>query len=281
MGADFDFERPRDCTHNPQKCPSGAAVGNSADIAYTLGRVEMLLAELQSAGVVLSIVDEGLAFDAPAGVMTDDLLARLRADREGLRAALAGPSVGRVVHCKREPFDVRIDRKSKWGNPFVIGPDGDRAEVIAKYRRWIVGRPELMAALPELRGKVLGCWCAPLACHGDVLIELLAEPKVKATSIVCPWCRSDRLADVPEGVRCERCERMAWIVAGASWVRADAIGDDVEWLRPDEIDACPRCRDLRDTMTALGGWACSRCDPQRAKATARVIGIRERILRRG
>lgn len=77
-----------------------------------------------------------------------------------------------VVHCKRAPHDVYIGRPSKWGNPFRIGRDGTRAEVIAKYRAYLLGSPVLMAALPELRGKVLGCWCAPQACHGDVLAEL-------------------------------------------------------------------------------------------------------------
>lgn len=76
-----------------------------------------------------------------------------------------------VVHCRRAPFDVYIGRPSKWGNPFAIGPDS-RAVVIEKYRAWIVTQPELMAALDELRGKTLGCWCSPQACHGDVLVEL-------------------------------------------------------------------------------------------------------------
>jgi len=67
---------------------------------------------------------------------------------------------------------VYIGRPNKWGNPFVIGRDGSRAEVIAKYRAWIVAQPELMGALDELRGRDLVCWCAPLACHGDVLREL-------------------------------------------------------------------------------------------------------------
>jgi uncharacterized protein DUF4326 len=57
-------------------------------------------------------------------------------------------------------------------NPFVIVRDGSRADVIAKYRAWIVTQPQLMNALDELRGRNLVCWCAPLACHGDVLIEL-------------------------------------------------------------------------------------------------------------
>ena len=77
-----------------------------------------------------------------------------------------------VVHCRRSPFDVYIGRPSKWGNPFIIGRDGERDEVIEKYRRWIQTQPRLLQALPELRGKVLGCWCAPKPCHGDVLLEL-------------------------------------------------------------------------------------------------------------
>jgi hypothetical protein len=62
---------------------------------------------------------------------------------------------------KRPATDrVYVGRPSKWGNPFVIGRDGSRDEVIAKYRAWIVRQPALMAALHELRGKDLVC-CAP------------------------------------------------------------------------------------------------------------------------
>ena len=81
--------------------------------------------------------------------------------------------MSRVVHCKKEPFDVYIGRPSKWGNPYQIGVHGTREEVIQKYREMILGNKKLLAALPELQGKVLGCWCSPLACHGDVLVELL------------------------------------------------------------------------------------------------------------
>ena len=77
-----------------------------------------------------------------------------------------------VVHCKREPYDVYIGRPSKWGNPFSIGKDGTREEVILKYLKWLKNQPELIAALPELKGKRLGCWCAPKACHGDMLAKL-------------------------------------------------------------------------------------------------------------
>lgn len=78
----------------------------------------------------------------------------------------------RVVHCKKDKFDVYIGRPSKWGNPFIIGKDGSREDVIKKYREWILNQYDLLKDLQELKGKILGCFCAPQACHGDVLIEL-------------------------------------------------------------------------------------------------------------
>jgi hypothetical protein len=54
----------------------------------------------------------------------------------------------------------------------------DRAEAIAKFREWFLAQPELVArARRELRGKVLGCWCRPASCHGDVIAEIIdSEP---------------------------------------------------------------------------------------------------------
>ncbi len=70
---------------------------------------------------------------------------------------------------------MRIDRATDWGNPFVIGRDGTRDECIEKYRTYLQGRPDLLARIPTLRGQRLGCWCAPLPCHGDVLVELATQ----------------------------------------------------------------------------------------------------------
>lgn len=79
-----------------------------------------------------------------------------------------------VVHCKRDKFDVYIGRGSKWGNPYIIGRDGTREEVIVKYRNYIImRRKDLLNDLEELKGKRLGCWCAPKVCHGDVLVALI------------------------------------------------------------------------------------------------------------
>ncbi|CAF2379329.1 unnamed protein product [Rotaria sp. Silwood2] len=78
-----------------------------------------------------------------------------------------------VVHCRKSNYDVYIGRPSDWGNPFVIGRDGDRADVIRKYRSWIMRQPDLLArAKKELRGRRIACWCKPEACHGDILAEI-------------------------------------------------------------------------------------------------------------
>ena len=72
------------------------------------------------------------------------------------------------------PDEVYIGRGSKWGNPFVIGRDGNREVFIEKYREYIMGT-ELPKQVNELSGKTLVCYCKPHSCHGDVLIELLGE----------------------------------------------------------------------------------------------------------
>ena len=97
-----------------------------------------------------------------------------------------------VVHVRKAKFDVYIGRvcaefpQSKWANPFKIGPDGNRREVITKYHKWILTRPDLLCALEELKGKVLGCWCKPDECHGDVLSMLANKtPEELNGVIVC------------------------------------------------------------------------------------------------
>ena len=102
--------------------------------------------------------------------------------------------MARVVHVNRERFDVYIGRAmpnrgyprgSKWQNPnplppgFADLPETERQRIgrenLSRYRAHILRTPGLFNALEELRGKVLGCWCHPRACHGDVLVELLVN----------------------------------------------------------------------------------------------------------
>ena len=84
-----------------------------------------------------------------------------------------------IVHCKKESYDIYIGRPSKWGNPFQIGKDGTRDEVIEKFKNWILTQPNLLKDLHEIKGKTLGCWCKPKSCHGDVLVELIETSNLK------------------------------------------------------------------------------------------------------
>lgn len=81
----------------------------------------------------------------------------------------------RVLNKRNDPISkgaVFVGRPSRWGNPFRIGRDGSRTEVIRKYREWLLGNEELLAHLSELKGKDLYCFCLPLPCHAEVLLEL-------------------------------------------------------------------------------------------------------------
>ena len=74
---------------------------------------------------------------------------------------------------------VYVGRPSDWGNPFRVGRDGTREEVIAKFESYVLAmlkkKPDW---LDPLRGKDLICWCVPLPCHADVLLRLAnAEPE--------------------------------------------------------------------------------------------------------
>lgn len=77
-------------------------------------------------------------------------------------------------HYTGVPSDaVYIGRGSYWGNPFMIGSDGSRDEVIEKYIEWFAKDPDrLKRARIELKGKNLVCYCAPNRCHGDFLLTI-------------------------------------------------------------------------------------------------------------
>ncbi len=78
----------------------------------------------------------------------------------------------RVVHVKKENCTVRIHRPYPLGNPFVVGQDGDRATVIEKFRVWAKVSPDILQLIYDLpEDSVLGCFCEPLPCHGDVIID--------------------------------------------------------------------------------------------------------------
>lgn len=91
---------------------------------------------------------------------------------------------GKVVHCKKEKYDIYIGRDSKWGNPFTLENNSEKCnpkfvvyshkEALEKYVKWFLSAPHLIAdAKKELKNKTLGCWCKPNICHGDFLIQFV------------------------------------------------------------------------------------------------------------
>ena len=79
---------------------------------------------------------------------------------------------------------IYVGRGTPWGNPFHIGEHGTRDEVVEKYRTYATDNPQLLATLEKLRGKDLVCWCAPLRCHAEVLLELLEGSMPDGTTTV-------------------------------------------------------------------------------------------------
>lgn len=93
-----------------------------------------------------------------------------------------------VVHCRKAPFDVYIGRDNPmlglrdvgFSNPFSHKANSSaeirvatRQEAIERYEAWVLTQPELLERIRrELKGKILGCWCSPLACHGEVLARI-------------------------------------------------------------------------------------------------------------
>ncbi len=104
---------------------------------------------------------------------------RAATDASNMQEAGRKEGMARVLHLRNAPPDaIRIDRRTPWGNPFRIGPDGTREDVISKYRDHLwnsIRNGEISKdALAELHGKNLACHCAPQPCHGDVLASAAA-----------------------------------------------------------------------------------------------------------
>jgi hypothetical protein len=85
------------------------------------------------------------------------------------------------MHKHRSLFTVPIDRTTIFGNPFKIGIDGCRQDVIGKHRVYFINRlakdERFRKAVEALRNKQLGCWCKPLLCHGDIIKDYLNGKK--------------------------------------------------------------------------------------------------------
>ncbi|HEX7744280.1 MAG TPA: DUF4326 domain-containing protein [Micromonosporaceae bacterium] len=105
-----------------------------------------------------------------AGAMTATTVVNLKGHRDDPAYADV-VYVGRAMH--RGGWHLQ---PSPLASPYRPGPDGSRAEVVEKYRTYLLSRPDLLALLPGLRGRRLGCWCVPERCHAEVIAELADSP---------------------------------------------------------------------------------------------------------
>jgi hypothetical protein len=79
----------------------------------------------------------------------------------------------KVVNCKKEPYTVYIGRPSPLGNPFIIGRDGSREQVVIKFKHFAVNNKDILRRILELKtDDILGCFCAPEDCHGYAIKEI-------------------------------------------------------------------------------------------------------------
>ena len=90
-------------------------------------------------------------------------------------------SVVNIRSLPHEKYDVYIGRGSPFGNPFRIQQGRTREQAIELYRQMMKKRmlsdDEFADEVCSLKGKRLGCFCKPLACHGDVIVEFLEGRK--------------------------------------------------------------------------------------------------------
>ena len=82
-----------------------------------------------------------------------------------------------VVNLRKEKYDVYIGRGSIFGNPFRMYKESERKSVIEKYETYFIDKitndEHFASAVYDLKGKILGCYCKPLDCHGDIIVNYL------------------------------------------------------------------------------------------------------------
>ena len=90
----------------------------------------------------------------------------------------------------KNPNNIYIGRKtklleeSKWHNPFRFTNENSRRIAVNKFERDIRSNTDLLKDIQQLRGKTLGCWCKPKACHGNVILKLIQESMASANATV-------------------------------------------------------------------------------------------------
>lgn len=140
-------------------------------IAEKKQAVQDSVAELTTAGI-LKIAKE-VEYERKK-----DLAELTERDKELISALKRGETIvvnqktdlATIKYAESKNLYVRCDRSSEWGNPFELDKDGDRDQVCDNFKEhYLPYKPSLLSRIHELKGKALGCWCAPLKCHCDTL----------------------------------------------------------------------------------------------------------------
>ncbi len=201
----MNFETTQTCPQYPQNAVVTLPEGNCADIADTSERVRKLFDDLKSLGVVVSIAPDGrLSVDGPELVMTDDLLDRVRADRDDLLAMV-------------ERFEERSAIAEHDG-----GLSRDDAERLARAEV----RDDLLTIVSKSQRDDL----SPIGDKNEVddLGTIATKPVLMPEGVYCPYCRGRSFYAVPVGSVCARCRRMAWVtLRSGSICRADRTNDEL------------------------------------------------------
>ena len=91
----------------------------------------------------------------------------------------------KVVNLRKDKYDVYIGLGSSFGNPCQISRRHNREQALEWYRQWFYNQLKdhfFYREVEKLRGKILGCYCKPLACHGDIIVEFLENTRDEAES---------------------------------------------------------------------------------------------------
>lgn len=145
-----------------------------------------------------------------------------------------------------------------WGNPYVIDAIHDRAEVIAHYRAYILSTPALLARLPELKDKVLGCWCKPEACHGDVLADLCRTIPQPHVTRIDAWLS----AQPPQAVKDDNVyKRNSRVATAMTSVTPLEIYEFVQARRQEDFWA-GKWMSLEYVAQNIGAWLHDRRNPR-------------------
>ena len=113
---------------------------------------------------------------------------------------------------------------SNFANPYKISKDGNREEVLYKYKTYIIEKLKnnilLQQELITLKGKNLGCWCAPEPCHGNILLELISTELYE-----CNFCELKK-----KGIEMNKCDKCNMLLCDDC-----KYGDDVT---PEGVNCC-------------------------------------------